>query len=235
VIERHGNPLAFLPFRPVSDGVDLPHDPLGAIAGGSAAGVPLIVGTNLEEWKLFALMATAAADEADLRKRMAMVTDDPDGAMAAYRAEHPGASPAEIECALLTDVIFRIPAGRLADAQAPHAPVWQYRFDWRSPAWGGMIGAAHALDIPFVFDLVEDHRLHVFVGPEAPTGLAHDMHQAWAAFAREGRPSAEGLPPWPTVDDGDRPVLLLDTEPGMAHDPEATTRRFWAEATALIR
>jgi para-nitrobenzyl esterase len=235
VIERHGNPLAFLPFRPVTDGVDLPHDPLGAIAAGSAAGIPLVVGTNLEEWKLFALMSPAASSPEDLARRTAMVTEDPDGALAAYAADHPDASPADLECALLTDVIFRIPASDLADAQAPHAPVWQYRFDWRSPAWGGMVGAAHALEIPFVFDLVEDHRLHVFVGPDAPAGLAHAMHQAWVAFARAGVPAGDDLPDWPTVDGAGRPVLLLDTTSSVAHDPQPATRRFWSSHQTLVR
>lgn len=234
VIERHGNPLAFLPFRPVADGVELPHDPLGAIAAGSAAGVPLVVGTNLEEWKLFALMSPSASDPEDLARRTALVTDDPDGALAAYAADHPGASPADVECALLTDVIFRIPASNLADAQAPHAPVWQYRFDWRSPAWGGMVGAAHALEIPFVFDLVEDQRLHVFVGPDAPRPLARNMHESWAAFARDGVPAAAGLPDWPTVDRPGRPVLLLDTEATVADDPLPATRAFWAGHDTLV-
>jgi len=31
----------------------MPTDPFGAIAGGSAAGIPLLVGTNLEEHKFF--------------------------------------------------------------------------------------------------------------------------------------------------------------------------------------
>ena len=50
-----------------------------------------------------------------------------------------------------------------------------------------MIGAAHAIEIPFVFDLVEDQRLHVFVGADAPKELARATHEAWVAFARDGR------------------------------------------------
>ena len=81
-----------------------------------------------------------------------LVVTDPDAALEVYRAEQPGASIAELECALLTDLVFRIPAARLADAQSPHAPVHQYLWTWGSPAFGGMIGAAHALSaaaLPF--------------------------------------------------------------------------------------
>src|SRR5262245_24166000 len=40
-------------YGPVADGTDVPSDPEAVIAGGSAAGIPLLVGTNLEEYKFF--------------------------------------------------------------------------------------------------------------------------------------------------------------------------------------
>ncbi len=234
VIERTGNPLAFLSFRPVADGDAVPADPLAAVAGGAAAGVPLLIGTNSEEWKLFAMMSPPPADEPALRQRAALVVTDPDGALEVYRQEQPGASIAELECALLTDLVFRIPAVRLADAQSPHATVHQYLWTWGSPAWGGMIGAAHAIEIPFVFDLVEDQRLHVFVGADAPKELARATHDAWVAFARTGTPAADGLPEWPTVDRPGRPVMVLDTETALVADPQAASREFWASPGAVM-
>jgi para-nitrobenzyl esterase len=30
-----------------------------------------------------------------------------------------------------------------------------YRFDWESPAFGGALGAAHAMDIPFVWNTLD--------------------------------------------------------------------------------
>jgi len=226
VIRRFGNPLAFLAFRPVADGGAVPAEPLAAIAAGASSGIPLVIGTNLEEWKLFAMMAPPITGVDALLERMKLVSGDPDGALAAYRTDHPDAPPADLEQALLTDMVFRSPACRLADAHGPHAPVWQYRFDWRSPALGGMIGAAHAVEIPFVFDLVEDHRLHVLVGAEAPVGLARGMHEAWVAFAATGEPNFAGLA-WPQVGDAGRPVLCLDTETTVQSDPQGVTRRFW--------
>jgi para-nitrobenzyl esterase len=234
VIERTGNPLAFLSFRPVADGLGVPIDPLAAIADGAAADVPLVIGTNSEEWKLFAMMSPPPVDEDALRQRAALVVTDPDAALEVYRAEQPGASVAELESALLTDLVFRIPAVQLADAQAPHAPVHQYLWTWGSPAWGGMIGAAHAIEIPFVFDLVEDQRLHVFVGPDAPKELARATHEAWVAFASGDVPGADGLPEWPTVDQPGRPVMVLDTEPSLASDPQSATREFWASPAAVM-
>ena len=232
VIQRTGSPISFLPFTPVADGVVVPSDPLAAVASGSGAGVDLIAGTNLEEWKLFALMMPRPIqDEAALRERLALVTDDVDAALDAYRADHPDAAPAEIESAVLTDVVFRIPTSELVDAHAAHATARQYRFDWKSPAWGGMIGAAHAVEIPFVFEMVTDHRLHVLVGADAPVSLAKAMHRAWVAFATTGSPSVEGVGDWPAVTAGDdrRPVVLFDTTTTLADDPLAATRRYWTD------
>ncbi|UDY35332.1 carboxylesterase/lipase family protein [Dermatobacter hominis] len=231
VIERTGSPVAFLAFTPVADGVVVPSDPLGAVAAGSAAGVDLIVGTNLEEWKLFAMLTPAIDGDDGLRSRLALVTEDVDGAIAAYAEDHPGATTADLDCALLTDVVFRIPASELADAQAAHATVRQYRFDWRSTAWGGMLGAAHAIEIPFVFDMVSDHRIHVLIGPDAPAGLAAAVHDAWVSFAVDGAPTIAGLGEWPALPapragDG-RPVVVFDAETGVQDDPQGATRRFW--------
>lgn len=125
--------------------------------------------------------------------------------------------------------MFRIPTCDVLDAQAPHGEVRQYQFDWKSPAFGGMIGAAHAVEIPFVFQMVNDHRLHVLVGPEAPADLASAMHRAWIDFAVTGAPSLAGAD-WPavTADSDTRPVALFDDQISVADDPQGSTRRWWA-------
>jgi len=234
-IRRAGTPLGFLAFRPVADGVVVPSDPLAAIAAGSAAGVTLLAGSTSQEWRLFALMTPSPADEDALRDRFALLVDDPDAALAAYRDEYPDASLADLDGALLTDMVFRIPTVRLVDAQSAHAPTFQYLWDWKSDAFGGMIGAAHAIDIPFVFDLLEDHRLHVFVGADAPRSLARATNEAWIAFASTGVPAADGLTEWPTIgSEATRPVMVLDTEPSLVDDPNGDTRRFWDAAGSTM-
>lgn len=232
VLARTSNPVAFLAFTPVADGVIVPHDPVAAIAAGSSAGVDVIAGSNLEEWKLFALMAPGATDDESLRKRTGLLVDDVDALLDTYRQEHPEATPADLESALLTDIVFRIPACDLLDAQARHGGVRQYRFDWKSPAWGGMIGAAHAVEIPFVFEMVGDHRLHVLIGPDAPGDLAAAMHRAWVDFASGKAPNVAGTD-WPTIepDAGARPVVLFGDEVSVADDPQGVTRRWWSDRT----
>lgn len=227
IIRRTGNPLAFLAFRPVADGIEVPLVPLDAIRAGASAGIPLVCGTNAEEWRLFALMTASPTDETALRARFELISDDPDHLLTLYRAEHPGISPGELEGAALTDLVFRAPASRLSDAQATHAPTYQYLFSWASPAWGGQIGAAHAVELPFVFDNSHDPRLSVLVGTEAPRDLARAMHRAWVRFAHTGDPGGDDLDAWPTVGAGPRPVQVFGEERGVVHDPLAATLDYW--------
>jgi len=234
-IERASTPLGFLAFRPVADGELVPADPLQAIRDGAAAGVSLLAGTTSQEWRLFSLMAPSPADEDALRERVGLLVTDADAALAAYRSENPDGPVADIDGSLLTDLVFRIPTVRLADAQSAYAPTFQYLWDWKSNAFGGLVGAAHAIDIPFVFDLLEDQRLHVFVGADAPRSLGKTTNQAWISFARTGTPAADGLDPWPTLgSEATRPVMVLDTEPRLVDDPNAVTRRFWDGPGAVM-
>lgn len=234
-IQRARTPLGFLPFRPVADGVVVPADPLAAIAAGSAAGIDLVCGTTSQEWRLFAMMAAGPTDEDDLRRRLSLFVADPDEALARYMAEYADETFADVDGAFLTDMVFRSPTVRLADAHAAHANVHQYLWDWRSDAFGGLIGAAHAIEIPFVFDLLGDHRLHVFVGADAPASLARRTNEAWVAFAADGVPTADGLPRWPTLGSVDgRPVMVFATEPYLADDPNSGTRRFWESPAAAL-
>ena len=134
----------------------------------------------------------------------------------------------------MTDVVFRVPAAQLADAQRGHASVRQYLFTWKSPAFGGAIGSAHAVEIPFVFDIVSDPRLAVFVGPDAPQELADSMLATWAAFARDDLAAVGSIPEWPELGESGRPVLILDVEPVIEDDPAAGTLAYWHQAHTVF-
>ncbi|MEZ5373945.1 MAG: carboxylesterase/lipase family protein [Microthrixaceae bacterium] len=196
-IEDGGDPLTFLPFRPVTDGHLVPLDPLAAISAGAADGVDVLVGYNAEEWNLFALMDASPIDDRDaLVRRVGLVS--PDGAKLAdaYAAAQPDASPKALLNAAFTDLLFRRPAADLLAAQSAHGATFAYRFSWQSPSMGGMLGAAHAMELPFVFDLASMPGIEVLVGPDAPQGLSDSVHGAWVAFAADGAPALPGGPEW---------------------------------------
>ncbi len=230
-----------LPFQPTVDGDLLPRPPLEAIADGLARDVSLLTGTNLDEWKLFGLSDPRARDldRAGLLRRCGRNLAHHDDAeslatelVETYekaRTPHRDTLPRELWFAIETDRIFRIPAVRLAEAQlAAGAPVYKYLFTWPSPLLDGALGACHALEIPFVFGMVEHSALGGFVGQgEAAVTLQSKMQDAWLAFAQSGDPETGTLGRWPRYDASQRESMLLGAEHGTEPDVQGIERRFW--------
>ena len=233
-----------LPFQPVVDGDVLPRPPLAAIAGGLSRDVSLLIGTNLEEQKLYSPTDPKAQlldDEGLLRRcRRTLPAPGPDGrprgehAIQRYRAAREGrydVSPRELWYAIETDRWFRVPATRLAERHAAHQPAtYAYLFTWRSPALGGMLGSCHALEIPFVFGCVDDPLVQRFVGDHPATAeISRRMQDAWLAFARTGDPGSPELGGWPRYDTARRATMLFGEECRVEHAPFEAERAFWDE------
>lgn len=222
-----------LPFQPVVGGDVLPRPPLDAVRDGAAADIPLLTGANRHEMRLFTALdpRLAAAD----RERVLALADARTGGrgaelLDAYTAA--GAdSPQRLFEAITTDLVFGLPAADLLEAQAPHAPTFAYEFRFESTAFGGALGAAHAVEIPFVFDNLDAGGASFFVGEanDAMRVLATAMADAWTTFARSGAPAAVGLPAWPEYTSESRSTMVLDLECAVEDDPAAAIRSFWRE------
>ncbi len=221
-----------LAFTPVVDGLSLPRPPNDAVREGSSADVEMIVGTNLDEMRLFGLMDArlAETDEATLEHRAASVFG-PTAAKAVevYRRSRPGVPLGDVWTAVLTDQVFRIPAIRLAEAQSIHQPrTYMYLFQWATPILDGKLGSCHALELPFVFDNMDKRGADLFTGGGAePRKLAGRMSAAWTAFAHRGAPDTASLPPWPAYEVGQRSTMVLDTECVVVDDPAGEERLLW--------
>ncbi len=216
-----------LAFGPVVDGISLPLAPSAAIASGMAKDVTVLIGTNHDEMKLFRV--GPAATEPDARVLQRTFGAAADTAIATYTSARPELPLSDVWTAVLTDQVFRIPAIRLAEKQAQQgAPVWMYRFDWATPAFGGIFGASHALEITFVWDNLDTPGLGMllkdFPGRQQ---LANRMHHAWIAFARTGNPNAPDLPPWPRYDTLRRATMLFDEVCRVVDDPQSEERLVW--------
>lgn len=240
VYARHSaEPLAGLPFQPVVDGATLPRHPLEAVAAGEVA-ADLLVGTTAEEARLFTLMdpRLASLDEAQLSSWCDLAANGtglaPGGALATYRRRLAEAPVRAVWDAVLTDRVFRIPAIRLAERQSDHRTTFMYLFTWATPAFGGALGSCHALEIPFVFDNLDAPGATLFVGDVTPgmRSMATAMADAWAAFARTGRPAAPGLPEWPAYERERRATMVLDETPSVVEDPFGDERRAWETITS---
>jgi len=219
-----------MPWQPVVEGDVVPAAPIERIAGGSATGVDVVVGTNTEDWRLWLLVSGMLAQVTDEMLTGEVAVHGPrsitayglpvDAALAAYRDRYPDTAPGEVLAAVQTDWWMRIPALRLAEAHAAAGGrTWMYEFAWPAPG----LGAVHAIDIPFVFDtLAPDAPLFgPMLGADPPQVLADAMHTAWIAFA------ATGDPGWPAYDLDRRATMRFDTTTRVVEDPRAWERSLW--------
>jgi len=203
-----------MPTQPVIDGKILPALPLNAIKDGSADGVPIMVGSTLDEWTLVAMMDQdlLKLDEDGLVRscQRSIPAEYVRNVIEAYRNARAkrgvATTPPELFMAIQTDRVFRMPAIHLAEAQHKRGqPAYNYLFTWKSPLFGGRLGACHALDEGFVFGhLVKDFNGS---GPAVDT-LAGNVQDAWLAFAHTGDPSCESIGKWPTYGDRRETMML---------------------------
>ncbi len=225
---KDGRKLGAMPFQPALDGQILQGPPIDAIRAGSSAGIPLLTGTTREEWKLFTAPnpASRLMSAKSLTGRIDRIAGEHAPEM---RAVYEEGSVFERFNAYMTDKNFTQPCIRLLEAQGAHAPVYAYRFDWRSKLLGGIMGSCHALELGFLFGSYRERMAGAFFGkgPEADA-LSAVMMGAWTHFARHGTPQAAETGPWLHYDTTDRATLILgDGEPHLTHDPEPKRRKAW--------
>jgi para-nitrobenzyl esterase len=218
-------------FQPVVDGDTLDALPITRLVGGSGAGVDLLVGTNRDEYRFF-LVPPGLIDTVTDQYLVAIAAGyglPGDQAVATYRAvAGTEASPGALLSAISTDWLFRIPAIRMAEARATApAATYMYEFAWRSPQFGGRLGACHALELAFIFDNLAQPENAPLTGSAPPQSLADAMHAAWVAFARTGNPGTSALPTWPRYDLARRATMRFDSVSQVVEDPGATTRVLW--------
>ncbi len=215
-----------LPFQPTVDGNLLPDLPLKTIESGATGDVPTMIGTTADEMTLFLSLQLGVGqlDDSTLQKQMrGFFGDRAADVVAAYTANRPGESNGDLLTAISTDRVFRIPAIRLAEAQARQGrPTYMYLFSWPSPVMDGKLKSCHALELPFMWDGLDRPGLSMLTGdgPERQ-GIADVMHAAWIAFGRTGDPG------WPRYDLDRRATQVFDTTSEVVDDPGGTERALW--------
>ena len=226
-----------VPYAPIADGEVIPAAPYAAIADGAARGIPLLAGTNLDEMKLFRYLdpTVDSTDEAGLIERCRALAPamDAERLVETYRtaraARGDSVTPPELWFAISTDQVFRTGAMRLLELQGRHTPrTFAYLFTWKSPAFGGVFGAAHALDLPFVFGTLDDPGLGRMIGGDrSAAALSARVQDAWLAFARSGSPATESLPAWEPYAPPRRATMLLNETVELQGAPLEAERAVW--------
>ncbi|MES1200371.1 MAG: carboxylesterase family protein [Pseudomonadota bacterium] len=174
-------------FMPVYGDDVLPEHPRQALARGAGAEVQLMVGTNSEEMNLYFVPSGVRQKIPAFVAHWLTKKSEPKAkdVLRAYGIQQRGKRPGDAFTEALTDIVFRLPARRFAAAHRGRTHV--YDFGWRSTAYGGALGACHAIELPFVFN-----TLSTVAGPRGlagenpPQALADHMNRLWADFATSG-------------------------------------------------
>jgi para-nitrobenzyl esterase len=220
------------------DGLVLSHQLKTALASGDFSHVPVIDGSNHDEWRLFVALAAfeghpvAAANYQPMIASTLHVSDRIAALIAAQYPLSDYKSPALALSTVGTDAIFSCPTLLLDQDLARYVPTYAYEFNDENapspyPSLGFPFGAAHSFELPYLFTLPT-------VPPSLLTmphkQLAAAMRQEWTSFARSAVPSASGAPTWPRFTGASQSMLSL-TPPAPAPETNFSAEHhcaFWA-------
>jgi para-nitrobenzyl esterase len=191
-------------FIPVFGDDVLPQHPLAALADGVGAGIDLLIGSNAQEMNLYFVPTGVRQKIPGWFARWLVGRSMPRArdALVAYGLGEHGRRPGQAMTDALTDLVFRWPARQFAAVHRGRTHV--YELDWQSPACAGQLGAAHGMEMPFVFDTLPlVTGANGIAGETPPQALADDTHALWVDYA------TRGTLPWPAFD-ATRPVYQLE-------------------------
>jgi para-nitrobenzyl esterase len=198
------------PLYPFVDGTLLTQTIAAAFASGQFNQVPVIAGTNHDEYRLF------VATGYDLVGNPILTSTEYDTAVNALwgttlapsvLALYPFSSypfGGEALGASGTDGVFSCPARNVDQALSQLVPIYAYEFnDENAPppqsAFGGLLtfplGAYHSAELQYLFPGIDVFGLQVSLSPEQKK-LSQAMVSYWTQFAKTGNPNSLGEPPW---------------------------------------
>ncbi|WP_285587861.1 carboxylesterase/lipase family protein [Actinomycetospora sp. NBRC 106378] len=211
---------------PVVDGDLLPEAPLDAFAAGRSAPVPLIIGTNDTEGRLFELpglrLDLLVSDERVAAVFAATQPELRDQVLAAYRG-----TPYRKD--LGGDYLFWYPSVQVMEGHsAAGHPVYAYRYDL-APRLLRLLGlrATHGTELYAVFGLARSRAGQVLTalgGARALRVVSRSLQRDWTTFARTGAPASH----WPRYTAEDRLTRIVDAHDRIEADPRRGRRLAWA-------
>lgn len=217
--------LGAFPIGPTFGDDCLPVDPVEAMRSGQSHQVPLIVGTNAEEGRLFTrFLKMLPTNKAMIDELLADAEPATRQRITAAYPDYPKPSA----CIQLGgDFAFNAAAWQIAEAHGAHAPTYLYRYDYapRALRWSGF-GATHATELLAVFDIYRTTfgaLLTAAADRRHALRVSDDVIRRWRSFSQTGVPGDD----WPAYTHAERAVLVIDRKCRVEFDPHQHRRLVW--------
>ena len=197
----------------------LPESLETAFATGNFNRVPIINGTNHDEWRLFVALSALEGDPVTAANYQSMISSTlgvPAAAAAIIAAKYPltaFSSPSVALGAVGTDAIFACPGLAIDQSVSRFVPTFAYEFNDENapelflPPVSFAYGAAHASEIQYLMDLPTAAFPKALSASQQQ--LATIMKGYWTNFAKNGFPSSFGAPFWPLFNGLTQPMESL--------------------------
>jgi len=220
------------------DGYLLYDTPLAMIRSGNYNWVPLIAGSNHDEVKLLLMfereLKKAKPEEYEARMKFFDISDaELKRLVQLYPLSDYDNKPANAYAQIATDAGLGCPTYLGLQAVAKYQKdVYYYRFDFDDMRLGKKIGAAHSMEIPFVFNSLDRAPINILYGPKQrklAEPLVPVIQGYWINFARSGNPNGPGLPEWQAFDLNSQKVQVFDTTFRTESAKVADRCAFWDE------
>lgn len=192
-------------YTPNVDGSLLTQPIRTALATGQFNRVPLVNGSNADEWRLFVAPTAGSVTPSTYSTFIAGTLGLPPAKVAQVVTEYPlssYATPALALSALGTDAIFACPAYAVDLYASKYVPVHAYEFAdpdapqlFLPPVANFPFGAAHASEIQYLFDLPGTPQAGSLNDEQQQ--LADTMQAYWTGFATDHTPAGPATPGWP--------------------------------------
>ncbi|HEX9334322.1 MAG TPA: carboxylesterase family protein [Pseudonocardiaceae bacterium] len=212
-------------YIPDIDGKVLTQQLRSAFTSGQFNRVPIVDGSNHDEWRLFVAVAElqgSPVTAANYQDKIASTFGVPASIAAVIAAQYPLSafpSPAIALGAVGTDGIFACSALTFDKSVAQFVPTFAYEFNDENapelflPPVSFPYGAAHASELPYVFHTATTPGLSA-----QQVQLAGTMQRYWTSFAAAGFPSSVGVPFWPPFNGTGMIQSFVPPRPGVETD-----------------
>jgi para-nitrobenzyl esterase len=222
------------PFRPVLDHRNFLAIPYDGTPSPLSPDVPVLIGNAATEATQFLVMNKANLEIGlpDICSKLAQFWRvDParaTGIVESFRQQMPASTTHfHLYAQIVTDYMYRRNTMQIAALKATQpAPVHAYVFDWKTPAFGGILLSPHTCEVPFVFGTTRQAAGLVGTGADLPQ-MTRRVMGAWAAFAHTGDPNSGDLPRWPRFAAPEKLAMLLDDQSHVESDPGGERRRLF--------